>query len=793
VPVVVNDARARFAVLPGKVGGGSLTATIVLKATFDLAHDGPATLVPEDEQPHLDGDRPWENDPARGLREPTDFALFKPGTDLLLAGHCHAPSGRPTLYTQVSFGVEAYRKVAVVFGDRMIRRGLLAAGVSEPVPFTRMPLDWSRGYGGPGHAPNPVGRGATDVVLADGSKARLLPNVESMDRLVGPELRDVDPTGFGPIDGSWPQRMRYVGSYGAGWLKERWPWYPEDFDWTYFNSAPEDQRLPGTYLRGDEQLELVNLDAEHPTFRARLPGLRGRAFVRVRRGTDLEFREVLLRIDTLLVDMDTRRASLTWRGVTPIATVKMKEVEEYFFLLEPGRAPLGTGLPDYEALYLKRLAEIQEEFKIPPVVLSAPPVPDVTVPSLEWVDALRALADSMRKGAALSPPPAPPPIGPLGVRYPAAPPPPPPPPPPKTIAEINKQIQADWAVMDANDPGFAKKYPPPDFSEFEADIAELDAFTGLPPEDPEVEEVEWDRERVVQHARNGGHFENQDLSGLDLSGLDLSRVRFLEADLSEVDLSGAILIGTDFSRAVLTGSNLDRADFSEARLDEADLASVSAGGTRFPGCSMREAEFSGSRMPGAVLDRVDGARASFGQCDLAGASFTEARLPQADFTEALLTGANFRGAALTSAEMDGVDAGGVNFESASMVNLRASKAMFRGCRLRSALADRAIFEESDFHESDFRETKLRGATLTGSRVEKCIFALADLRHVLMDDLVARGATFVGVDLFRSTLERADLTGATFIDCNLFEVEFFEATLEGTSFREVNLKGTKIGS
>lgn len=790
MPTVVNSSGARFGVLPGKVGTGSLTATILLKATFDLRPDAPAVQIDEDEQPHIDTDIPWDNDPARGLRNPSDFAYFKPGTDLLLAGHCHAPGGRAVPYTQVSFGVGSFRKVAVVFGDRMIRRGVLASGISEPVPFVSMPLEWGRAWGGAGFARNPVGRGATDVVLGDGTQARLLPNVESLDRLVGPELRDVEPTGFGPIDPAWPQRMKNLGSFDGAWLKERWPWFPDDFDWTYFSSAPQDQYLKGTYLRGDELLELVNLDPEHPTFRASLPGLQARAFIRVRRGAQLEFREVPLRIDTLFVDMDVRRVSLTWRGVTPVDTIKLKEVEEYFFLLEPGRSPLGTGLADYEALYLRRLAEMRDEFKVPPVVLEAPPPLAFAVPSIDWAVGLRKLADSIRAASQAPAPPAVPPVSPMGTRFPAA-----PPPPtvatPSSVAEINARIKADWAVMDAHDPGFSAKYPAMDFSDLEADIAEIEAFTGIPEEETAAGEGDWDRERVVRVAAEGGHFERQDLSGLDLSGLDLTGVRFIEADLSEVDFSRSTLRRADFTDANLTECVLTGADLETARLDGADLSGVSAEGVRFAGASILRTEFSGGRLARGVFDDVSGGGVSFCQCDLREAAFPRAALVQADFSDAVLTGVSFMGATLTAAEFEGADASGANFESASAINVRASKTNLRGARFRGARMDLGIFEDSDLTEGDFRETKLRRATLTGARVGRAVFALADLREARMDDLSATGATFVGVDLFRSILERADLTGASFLDCNLFEVEFFEAVLDRTVFREVNLKGTKI--
>src|SRR5512140_2670464 len=136
MPALINETGLRFGVIAGHVLPASLTATLVVKGAFEIRPDSTVTLLPGDVQPQLDGDVPWDDDPARGLRSPSDFALYKPGSDLILAGHCHVPAGKPVPFTQVSFGVATFRKSAVVFGDRFARKNLVGAGFSEPLPFT---------------------------------------------------------------------------------------------------------------------------------------------------------------------------------------------------------------------------------------------------------------------------------------------------------------------------------------------------------------------------------------------------------------------------------------------------------------------------------------------------------------------------------------------------------------------------------------------------------------------------------------------------------------------------------
>src|SRR5258708_2848074 len=101
----VNDHHLKFALFVGRVPPPPLTATFVVKAGFKLLPGGVAELLPEGEQPEFSGDQFNGDDPAQGLRYPSDFALFKPGTDLLLAGQCHAPAGQAVTQAEVAFGV----------------------------------------------------------------------------------------------------------------------------------------------------------------------------------------------------------------------------------------------------------------------------------------------------------------------------------------------------------------------------------------------------------------------------------------------------------------------------------------------------------------------------------------------------------------------------------------------------------------------------------------------------------------------------------------------------------------
>src|SRR5262249_10610796 len=113
--------------------------------------------------------------------------------------------------------------------------------------------------------------------------------------------------------------------------EKRAPYYAEDFDWTYFHAAPPDQQIKG-YLRGDEEIVFQGLHPEAPSFGARLPGLRVRAFVKDARG---RFREAAMSLDTLFADLDAGALFLTWRGIDAVAEDDLSDVAVVHVAAEP--------------------------------------------------------------------------------------------------------------------------------------------------------------------------------------------------------------------------------------------------------------------------------------------------------------------------------------------------------------------------------------------------------------------------------------------------------------------------
>jgi hypothetical protein len=286
-------------------GGASLT--VVCKATYALA---PVESRLADEQDPLhEGDHFWGDDPRQALRLASDFAPFKRRADVLLTGHAYAPRGEPARSIVARLLVGEVDKAIEIFADR----AFTAEGeLREGQRFKRSPILWQHAAGGP-DTMNPVGlrRDAPPDIYGQRALPRLQP---AGLHVTGPDDY-IPPVGFGPIAPTWPDRRARLFHHAATWDHLRWherP-LPDDIDVAYFNAALADQQVEA--LRPDERLVLENLDPEHPRLVTNLAPATPRATVEwANRGEE----DVRLRCDTLWIDTDRRRCSLTWRAAIPL-------------------------------------------------------------------------------------------------------------------------------------------------------------------------------------------------------------------------------------------------------------------------------------------------------------------------------------------------------------------------------------------------------------------------------------------------------------------------------------------
>ena len=299
---------------------GTKRWVVVVKATFDIHPTGRLTLA-DHQLPPLLAPEYHGIDGVSSLRYEADLGPPKPGTDVVLNGHAHAPSGRPTTHIAVALGVGSHRKILTVTGDRTWKRSLLGTIVpSVPAPFLRLPLVYERAYGGHDtrspdpatqqmFACNPVGTGY--VVHRSTLLGQAVPNIEHP----GAPLGDQGAAGFGAICSHWSPRRELAGTYDARWVANRRPLLPEDFDPRFHMHAPQGQQhIP--HLRGGTPIELVNL-TPGGVLRFTLPKiyLAFRTRFVLRRGEHRH--EHRAKLHTIVLEPDHLRVLMVWHTSVP--------------------------------------------------------------------------------------------------------------------------------------------------------------------------------------------------------------------------------------------------------------------------------------------------------------------------------------------------------------------------------------------------------------------------------------------------------------------------------------------
>lgn len=255
-----------------------------------------------------------------------DFAPRKPRCDILLLGSAYAPQGRPATRVEVGMRVGNWSKTMAVIGPRHWECGLSGATPTPPGVFVRQPISYDVAFGGTDllhedpaqHAAfmrNPAGRGFHRHIRVEWVEGRPLPATEEVDRSVRDPGGDYRPMAFGPVGRGWEPRSRFAGTYDEVWRDKHFPFLPPDFDEQYFQSAPLDQQVPLAHFHnGPVDVLLANLTPEGLT-RFTIPHLTAPVHVFTRDG---EREDHVASLDTVVIEPDEGRFSLTWRVTRPL-------------------------------------------------------------------------------------------------------------------------------------------------------------------------------------------------------------------------------------------------------------------------------------------------------------------------------------------------------------------------------------------------------------------------------------------------------------------------------------------
>jgi hypothetical protein len=302
---LANETLHPAALYRGELRPGLMHAAVLTRVRYRCDRHGKLAPVLVGEPDALTELRSKSVEDDYGVLE-ADIPFPRAATDVIIFADAAAP--RPTQSMTVGVRVGPYQQSLLVTGDRTWQRGPRGLVPSAPQPFERMPLTYSRAYGGKARSShgelanpsNPLGKG---YYLDEASAVdNPLPNVEDPRHPIKRWEDRPDPCGVAPYPPEWFLRQRHVvelhGEQGKLEI------HPER---GMFDRAHPS--LSGQLVRAGDPVEITGT-AFAPRLALTLPACPVEMVLRIGdrvhvRGLELE--EVLLDLRVGLVDLSYRK------------------------------------------------------------------------------------------------------------------------------------------------------------------------------------------------------------------------------------------------------------------------------------------------------------------------------------------------------------------------------------------------------------------------------------------------------------------------------------------------------
>lgn len=719
-------------------GDAHLVVTLLLCFPFD----SPQQLLTEQNLWRLAG-------AALGPDTMLDECMLKLRGELLVTGHCHTAGAVPRPAASVRVALGAIDKTLHVVGDRR----WTTLGMTDPEPFTEMPIAWRNAFGGEGFAANPLGKGSAPV-RGETGPVHPLPNIEDPRHHVQSPRDKPDPAGFEPYDQTWPQRASKAGTYDAAWLEQRYPDLPRDFDASFYNVAPPDQQIDG-YFRGDEPFVIENMHPDEARLEGVLPGVATRCFMTQKTTAGDTFREISTRLDTIRLFPREKRGILVFRGIAKIHEDDAADVVH----LVAGCEKLGEPRPaaHYQAVLEQRLDKkrghlyaLRDSDLMPPADPAGHAVADDPRGDMApLITAENLVQKNMRRKVE------------------------------RQIEDAKAELRAKGINPDGRVPELPPEELPPDFDELPAHVErQMDEAERLK-ETIAAQRAETEQRARAECAKHGLDYDAMMRAAQKEAGgpPKFSAKKEIERlhDMARLAKNGGV-------RWPELEARLAVPDLEQqlVKVEERMLAAYRKLAHHFPTATRLEGDPAKRLREEVIAGHREGH--SFAGRDLTGADLAHLDLRGIDLAGALLeaavlTGADLRGARLAGAVLVRADLVGADLTGAQLAGANFGEAMLCDAKLRGgADLTGATLAKADLSGADLEGAQLSNADLSGARVEG-----ADLRRV-----TARGLIVMGTDLSGASLEGADLTKCVFIDTIVAGVDFRGANLTASVF--VNGKG-----
>ena len=828
--------------------------SIVAKGSWHIAADGQLTAL--DPQRHFFGDTYADADPYQELLYPNEMELWKPSAEVIIIGSCYTPQQQALTACTCGFRVGSIRKQVAVIGDRYWMPGFGQDLPSEPKPFTRMPLSWSRSIGNPQNAQNPIGTG---------SRGTILPNFENPDNLLRHPDQHIPPVGLSPINRMWESRSELVPANTNGLNDAGYITLDPQTDFHFCNAAPADQRMHG-YFRGDEQCEFTNLHPENPNLQTQLPGINIRCLVRTETELEREEREVPMHLDTVVVNLDEGWIECLWRGITPISNDIMPEMRHILIRhesvdgevaeVEQLQQRMAEADVELHPIELKAKQDVEKNYQEVVEKLTKIGVPAAMIPAMPDILAMpqapnpetfpfdpEVIAQQQAEKAARHEEHA------------------------AKIAEIMGEAKVDPAkaleqIKDPNDltgkedfqEMLAKMAPEEGAAPTSLQDLAAQAADNLPPEafqkdgfdqladtiNKTVEqceamgvEVPAELAQMQADLAPGGQFawikeEAAEIKAKTDAGstapLDATDPEQMQASLNEgfalnsmplvgAALAGCALTGQSLAQASITNSDLGAcnlqamamhdSDFSGSTFEKSDLSGADMHQSVFNNCIFKEANLSGANLEGAML-----LGAVFENCNLEGAimkdvsankvRFIKCQAPgliitDAELSESVYIGSDFMGADFTKSALFTCNMQHCSFVGANFSNVALLEAHLDHCQFTKAILNQtSLSADSQVIGCSFEAAEGEGSSWMWARFIQCYWTGAKLKQANFIFAHLAQANFSGADLENANFRGAQCQQAIFQQANLLRCTFHQANLSEADIMGANAYEADFG-
>ena len=768
-----------------------------------------------------------------------DAGIPKTNAEYIISASAFTPGGVPQETCPVSVRIGELEKTIYVVGDRFWR----GQKQTKPQPFTQMPITWDRAFGGEGFDRNPLGKGFQPVETEHGP-IQFLPNLEIPGKMITTPKQTPNPMGFGPVDLMWPQRSSKVGTYDQKWLKQDFPGFARDMDWTFHNIAPQDQQQ-ATFFTGIESFEFMNLHPTIPKIKGKLPGLRTRTFVTQRKGGNDVFLELDTNLTTLWFFPHALRGILVFQGSHVCSEDDASDITHLMVASEALREE--KSISHYQDVLAKRLDKdtaivyaLREQDLLHSGATENIPEDDLSemmkliTPEFllkkNLTNARKRRIEESRENVAsygLDPDEHGPKVVDDNFEM------------PTDLSEIF-EMQKDAINQAEEDKKRAENRVEQMMQDIEPDLVsagydpqmirdEISQGKTGPPEftaDGEIERIrglakgcrdlgtpvdeleDWaTNEEIHQSWREAeqkirdayvlaAHFqdpvpvkseaESEQIRGIVLKRY-LSRESFSYFDLSGANLSGLDLRGADFRNGWLesvdfTGADLSGASFENAVLARANLTNATCHLTNFNGANLARANLTNFIGKDNRFNSTN-----FFESNLTNADFSDATIDKADFFSTKLNNAKFTGAHCNSIFFSKVETKNLDFSLSTL-----KKVSFVECDVSDADFGGADFEAVTFAKCvgrciNFKKIKAENfAVLQSESFKQCDFRGANIKTLNLRGVDLQECDFSGANLQTIDLSEANLERAKFYRTVTREARFIKANLQEANMTSIDL-------